>query len=73
MCRTTSEQDLPEVVVDRDQNTILGCGAPQQLCVAGIDGPFAGVGNIVASGAQPARQLRARAAIDQEPHGLSRP
>jgi len=67
------EHEHAEVVIDRDDDAVLGAGAVQDDRIAGIRRPRARVHDIVASICQPARELRPGTAVDQEAHALSRP
>lgn len=68
---SSDEQQLTEVVVERDQDSAFGCRSCQERRVAWIVFDFAGVEDIVPLVPQPFRQAAAGAAVDEELHRLS--
>lgn len=60
--------ELPEVLVEGDEDpSIIGSPA-QQLAIAWILAHLASLNHIVTGASKPGRQRAARAAVDQEPH-----
>ena len=65
------EQKLAEVVVERDEDSALGCRPLQKLGVAGIVFEFSRVEDVVSVVPQPFCQSAAGATVDQELHRVA--
>ncbi len=68
---SSDEQELAEIVIERDQDSVFGCRLCQECRVTWIVLEAAGVEDVVPLVPQPFRQPSAGAAVDQEPHRLS--
>ena len=63
------EHQLSEVGVDRDQDPAFGTGPLEQSPIAGIRFELTRLEDVMALDAQPVRQPRAGAPVDEELHG----
>ena len=68
---SSDEQQLAEIIVERDQDSAFSCRLCQERRVAWIVFELSGVEDVVPLVPQPFRQAAAGAAVDQKLHRLS--